>query len=201
MKPEHPHTLQAVSIFKVREQAAIVAALRNEAENHRQQEQWSDALNAYAEALALAPQALFAISGKEEAVKRLNIDTALEELIARPVLLQDEEQRDLAARLLDQANRLEPQGPRLRSQIEQVRALVQRANTDVTVTLASDNATEVTIYHVGRIGTFLTKEIELKPGRYTIIGTKRGYRDTRLIIEIDPGTHEQPITITCDEPI
>ena len=45
------------------------------------------------------------------------------------------------------------------------------------------------------------REIELKPGRYTVMGTREGFRDVRREITIAPGASGQTISVTCVEPI
>ena len=70
------------------------------------------------------------------------------------------------------------------------------------VTLESDNKTEVMVYKVGRIGTFLTKTLELRPGAYTVTGKRRGYRDVRIQLVVEPGVIPgKPVIIRCEERI
>jgi hypothetical protein len=70
------------------------------------------------------------------------------------------------------------------------------------VALASDNLTEVTIHRVGRLGTFERKDMELLPGRYTVVGVRPGYRDVRRQLDLLPGREAPPpLTIRCEEPI
>ncbi|HEY6926270.1 MAG TPA: protein kinase [Steroidobacteraceae bacterium] len=71
----------------------------------------------------------------------------------------------------------------------------------VRLLLVSDSATDVAIPGVGEFGTFARHEIDLKPGRYTIIGTRDGYRDVRREITIAPGQEGQPIRVSCSDPI
>ncbi len=63
----------------------------------------------------------------------------------------------------------------------------------------SDNATEVVIYRVGRLGRFNRRELQLRPGRYTAIGSRPGYRDVRKVFEIPAGTEQATLRIRCEE--
>lgn len=76
-------------------------------------------------------------------------------------------------------------------------------NTDkpVRLSLVSDSATDVAIPGIGELGTFARRDIELKPGRYTVIGTRDGYRDVRRDIVIAPGKEGQAIRVSCSDPI
>jgi serine/threonine protein kinase/tetratricopeptide (TPR) repeat protein len=71
----------------------------------------------------------------------------------------------------------------------------------VRLSLVSDNATAVAIPSIGQFGTFAKREIELKPGKYTVIGTRDGYRDVRRDITIAPGQGNQTISVSCSDPI
>ncbi len=74
-------------------------------------------------------------------------------------------------------------------------------NKPVRLSLVSDNATDVAIPSIGQFGTFAKRDIELKPGTYTVIGTRDGYRDVRRDITIAPGQESQTIRVSCSDPI
>jgi hypothetical protein len=65
----------------------------------------------------------------------------------------------------------------------------------------SDNRTQVTITTVGSFGTFARRDIELKPGHYTVVGTREGYREVRHDITVSPGEQYLTVNISCSEPI
>ena len=71
----------------------------------------------------------------------------------------------------------------------------------IAVALTSDNQTDVTIYRIGRLGLFERKDMELLPGRYTIVGTRSGFRDVRRELTVLPGQVPPPVAIRCEEPI
>jgi len=54
---------------------------------------------------------------------------------------------------------------------------------------------------VGFFGAFERKQVELKPGKYTVTGRRSGFRDVRREITVSPGQAEQIIVIRCLEPI
>ena len=58
---------------------------------------------------------------------------------------------------------------------------------------------EVTVYQVGRLGAFATHQIKLRPGAYTAIGSRAGYRDVRVRFAVMPGAPIKPIVIRCTE--
>lgn len=120
---------------------------------------------------------------------------------ARPERLFSSEVRAAARNSLVRASAIEPAGPVLRRQIEAVDKLVAAAEVPIAVALTSDNQTDVTIYRIGRLGLFERKDMELLPGRYTIVGTRSGFRDVRRELTVLPGQVPSPVAIRCEEPI
>ncbi len=73
--------------------------------------------------------------------------------------------------------------------------------TPLTVQLVSDNVTDVSIYKVGKLGTFQTRELDLRPGTYVAVGSRPGYRDVRLEFRVAPEIDLQPVVVRCEEAI
>ena len=69
------------------------------------------------------------------------------------------------------------------------------------MTLRSDNETEVIVYKVARLGRFEQRQLTLRPGTYTAVGTRLGYRDVRREIVVLHDAIPAPITIACVEKI
>ncbi len=192
---------QAERLLAEKEKQAFINSSREHAETYRKNEQWQQALDLYTRILSTAPDALFAVAGREEAGKRLKLDTSLTDAIGKPHRLQDERQQEMAQQLLAYAQQIKPQGPKLQSQIAALDTLLKKAALPVTVTLESDNQTDIAIYHVGRIGMFFSTQISLKPGTYTVVGSKIGYRDVRRTITIGSDGGDYRLVIKCEEPI
>jgi tetratricopeptide (TPR) repeat protein len=164
-------------------------------------EMWDEAMSRYREALEVDPTLSFAIEGLDRAQSRSDLASKLDALIASPSLLLSEAVLDDAEKVLAEARAIEDPGPNHQSKTQQLAALIDVASTPITVTIVSDNLTEVTVYRVDELGTFSTKELKLKPGRYTAIGARRGYRDVRQQFTVLPGRENGPITVVCVEPI
>ncbi len=82
-----------------------------------------------------------------------------------------------------------------------VEASPARADKTVRISLLSDNVTDVEIPQIGSLGTFVRREIDLKPGKYTVIGTRAGFKDVRRDVTIEPGKETLTISVVCEEPI
>ncbi len=165
------------------------------------EERWTEALEIYDEALARDPSLQFAQAGKAAVAPRAELGKRLQTLIDRPERLAAEEVRAEAERLMARARGLSNQGPVIRSQVARLELLLPMFDQPVTLSLESDNATEVAIQRVGFLGAFDRRQVELKPGKYTVTGRRSGFRDVRREITVAPGQSEQTIVIRCLEPI
>ena len=54
---------------------------------------------------------------------------------------------------------------------------------------------------MGNLGSFTAKQMDLKPGKYTLVGTRQGYRDVRQEFTIEPGKKAPTIIVQCEEKI
>jgi serine/threonine protein kinase/tetratricopeptide (TPR) repeat protein len=183
--------LSARGYSSIRQRAAALEA----------EERWTDAFNEYDAALKVDPSLVFAQQGRARAAARADLSRALQDLIDRPERLAAPAVREEAENLLKRAAGADPSGPVLRSQIQRLQILLPEFDTPVRLELVSDNATQVQIQRVGTFGTFSRREIELKPGKYTVVGTRPGFRDVRRDVTIAPGRDVQTISVSCVEPI
>lgn len=175
-------------------------SLHTRAEDAEADERWDDALAAYTSILKSDPSQAFAQEGRDRARTRLDLNDSLQALIDRPDLLASAEARSRAATLLQSAQQVSSPGPTLRLQMARVSALLPEFEKPVHLSLVSDGLTQVTVMDVGSFGGFTRRDVELKPGRYTLLGTRDGYRDVRRDISVSPG-QTQTISVTCYDPL
>ena len=119
----------------------------------------------------------------------------------RPERLSDDTVYSQTQRLLQQARGLQQPGPVLRQQMARVAGVLRMAITPIAVLLESDEETEVTVYKVAKLGTFRRQQLELKPGTYTAVGVRNGYRDVRRKFTLSHDQTAQVIEIACTDPI
>ena len=91
--------------------------------------------------------------------------------------------------------------PKLIKKISLAEKIVNDASTIINVKIRSDNKTNIIIYKVAKIGKISETSLELRPGKYTIVGSRTGYVDYREIIKITADDHERLITVQCREKI
>lgn len=178
-----------------------LAELEQRAARLASEERWPEALAIYDEALARDPSLQFAQKGREAVEPRAELGKRLQALIDKPERLAEDNVREEAQRLIARAQSLPNQGPVIRSQVSRLELLLPTFNQPVMLALESDNITEVAIQRVGFFGAFEKRQVELKPGKYTVTGKRSGFRDVRREITVAPGQGEQIIVIRCLEPI
>jgi tetratricopeptide (TPR) repeat protein len=201
LQPDSPETEAAMAELRATQTADRLGKLQRKAQNLEAQEAWSGAVANYEEALAVDPTLVFAQEGLARAQPRARLDSELREALAAPERLSDPAVARNLEKVLAQARAVAPQGTLLSTQIEQLTQLLARANTPVTVTLRSDQLTAVLVQRVARLGQFGEHSLALRPGTYTAVGTRDGYRDVRKTFTVSPDSPPDPIFIACTDPV
>ncbi len=151
--------------------------------------------------MSVDPDLQFAKEGLQLASERAALHSRLQEFIENPDSLSQPRTMQAATDLLLAMSRITPAGPRLNDQKEQLSRLLKRAATPLTIELVSDNKTQVSIFRVGKLGTFENRQLDLRPGTYVAVGSRPGYRDVRLEFRVAPEVNNEPIVVECEEPI
>ncbi len=178
-----------------------IARLRQQGRAAEKAERWDRARQAYEEALAVDPALEFASSGAARSRERIRIDKRLRYYLDRPEALSSERYLQEARDLLFTAEGLTPRGPQLAAQIQTLESYIQAAQTLIPVTVISDGETEVAVLRVARLGRITSETLELRPGIYTIVGSRNGFKDVRRTIRIEADQPAQQVTIACQEKI
>jgi hypothetical protein len=191
----------ALKQLEAERRLAEILRLSREADDFKARENWTAAIGSYERILKLDSTVISAAAGLEQSRKRLELDNRLQDVIANPDRLADEDVWQAASQLLAYARTVEPAGDTLGAQTAELNRLLQRAKTPVAVRFRSDNQTDVVIYKVGKLGRFQEKSIDLKPGTYTAVGVRSGYRDVRRNFRVAPEAETPSIVIACEDPI
>jgi tetratricopeptide (TPR) repeat protein len=178
-----------------------IASLRQQAAELEAQEHWRQAIAVYDTALRLDPALAFAKQGKARDEGRAELAESLQEIIDHPARLSYPSVKDEAVNLLQEAREQAHMGPALQAQVERLAQLLPQLDRPVLLSLISDNSTQVSIPSIGVLGSFGKREIHLKPGTYTVVGTRDGYRAVHQEFTVEPGQQMVSITVTCSEPI
>ncbi len=183
------------------EQRYRLNALKEQGRDLEQQERWREAADKYAAALAIDPHVGFAAEGRKRSLEMAAIFEQVARYIDAPERLESAAPLVNARRLLEALKGLSDPGPELARKLVALERLIAQASTPVPIMLQSDNQTDVTVYKVGRLGRFGQRQLQLRPGRYTAVGARAGYRDVRVEFRVAPGESAGPIVIRCEERI
>ncbi len=177
---------------------ARIEAYRQKAAAAEQGESWTQALDAYVQVLEIDANIQFAAQGKERALDRIRIGRRIDFFLQQPAALESDHQLENALALIAEIKEINPKGAQLSDRFEQLVRIVGAAQTPVKIIIESDALTEVVVYKIGKLGRFESRELSLRPGTYTAVGTRDGYQDVRKKITIEPGQDPVRIAVRCE---
>ncbi len=201
LKPDASEATTALTQTENQHTQIQINQLLETARQKEKKEAWAAAKSAYQKALDLDKSVVNARIGLIRTSTRDDFDSAIESVLKDQLRLADETVYQQAQQLHTEAKAITNPGPRLQKQIQHLERALQLAVAPVTVHLKSDNQTDVTLYKVGNLGNFVKREMTLKPGHYTAVGIREGYRDVRREFSISPGSDIKTIVIQCVEKI
>lgn len=199
--PNSPEPDDGLDQVKLAKQLDTIKAHKEAAEDYEASEQWQEAIREYEAALAIDNSLTFAQRGAERARHRLEISEKLDRFLDQPTIMQDDEELAAAKKLIAEASRIDKPGPQLKKKINDLSHYVSLAREPITLKVTSDNRTRVTVYKVGRLGRIESTELELYPGKYTILGEREGYRDVQETVTLLAGQGPESVYVSCTEKI
>ena len=201
LSPGAPEVADALARAAAGQRREEIAAGIQKALALENSETWHEAEKTFMAVLTVDPEAAAALKGHERASYRADLDDKLDYHLRNPGRLTSPEVLEDASTLLEEAWGVRPAGPRLAEQMKRLEQLIETASTPVPVVLESDNLTEIMVHRVGRLGTFSRHELSLRPGTYTAVGSRAGFRDVRVRFAVAPGTPQKPVVIRCTDAI
>jgi len=178
-----------------------ISALTAEAQHFEGNEDWGFAAQSYQQILDLASNSALAIDGVARNQQRATLLTKLDDHLARKERLSSVQISNQVEVLLQEIASLDNPGNNIIQRATKLEGLLKLSKQPVSILLQSDNQTDVVIFKVGKFGQFENKKIELKPGKYTIVGSRAGFRDVRKILTVAAEMDSNSISIRCEEPI
>jgi len=189
------------------QQARLKASIESQLRNAREAAvagQWLDAKAAFEQVLQTAPGINSIQSEIEQINLRITHQTALNDFLADPARLQSDTQLKSAQTLAIEISQLAPPFGSLRALLPKLTRLITIARRPVVLTINSDEKTQITVLRRGQdgqLGTLRQRALTLIPGRYTLTGSRTGYRDVRQDITLDGEESGTTITIICEDKI
>lgn len=199
LRPGAPEVADGLARVAAAERRSQVEGGTLEGLRFEESEAWKKAEQVYDQVLEIDPEAAGAVAGRERAARRATLDDMLEYHIRNPGRLTSPSVFEDAEDVLEQAREVDPKGPRLERQLSQLTRILEIASTPVPVVVVSDTLTDVVIYRVDRLGAFSRRELMLRPGTYTAVGSRTGFRDVRVRFNVAAGAASEPVTVVCTE--
>ncbi len=178
-----------------------ISILSAEAKHFENLEEWEYAKQSYQQILNIDPNHSLAQSGVKRSAIRASTLIRLGEYLDNKDRLYTETVANEAQALLMEANSLNNPGNKILQLSKKLEKILAMARQPITITLLSDNQTDIAIFKVGKFGRFENHKIILKPGKYTVVGSRPGFRDVRKIITVSIDMKDKNILVQCEEPI
>ena len=199
LKPGDPVAIDGLNQTKQNCLLMKLDRLRSTAELAKTEGRWTDAVAAYDRALLLDRSVRYARDGREDLRALIAMIKTMDRYLDDPHILSLDEEYAKAKKTHTAATDQTGRGPTFDAKKSEFRTLMDRAGKPLPLVLVSDSITEVSIYHIGRLGTFERHELNLRPGRYTLLGSSDGCRDVRMTIVVEPAM--LPVSVSCQERI
>lgn len=161
---------------------------------------WESARNLYQELVQMEPELKEAKDGLLRTGRMIRSILRYEKLLE---VAKSEAQRSefqLAIRTFDDAMKSKPGYLALTDEGERLRNFLQLQSQPVNMTLVSDGSTWVSVQGptTRKPEKFDSTNVSLLPGKYFIIGRKKGYQDVRFSLQIRGGMKQDPITVSAN---
>jgi tetratricopeptide (TPR) repeat protein len=180
---------------------ARIEALSKKAIAAENAENWEEALTSYEAVLRVDSAIQFAEQGKQRVVKYLQIEKRMKYYLEKPTVLESDSYLEKATQLVTEVENMDLKGLRLANNLKRLKDLVRLARTPVQVIIESDSLTEIIIYKVGDLGRFSTREVNLRPGTYTVVGARDGFKDVRQKFMVKAGQGPLRVIVKCSDKI
>lgn len=160
---------------------------------------WESARNLYQELVQMEPELQEAKDGLLRTGRMIRSILRYETLIEVAKTEAQRTEFQLAIRTFDEAMKSKPEYLALTDEGERLRKFLQLQSQPVTVTLISDGSTWVSVQgpSMRKPEKFDSTNVNLLPGKYFVIGRKKGYQDVRFGIQIRGGMSQDPITVSA----
>ncbi len=203
-KPEDITAKSALRQALASDKRTSLRSLLSNAKRFEANEQWASALSNYQTVLQRDANQVSANIGRIRSQARLDLDAALKSTLQDRLALSRGTNNAKAQKLLADAQAINNKGPVLKQQIAELSDSLALIQQTVKVSFNSDTLTKVTLRKAGakriELGKFSEKKLALKPGRYTVTGTRLGFQDVRTEIELRPGAKGvQRFTVACTQ--
>ncbi len=161
--------------------------------------QWKEALDAYRETLQLEPEMRDAVEGYIRCSTMIRTLIQFNTLIENAQQLASKAEFQAAIRAFSQAGDIKP-NYRLpnEDQVQQLGALLKSQSQPIEVMFKSDGKTWFSITNYRMPTQMESATVKMYPGDYEIRGTRKGFRDVLMLLQVRNGTPPPTVTVVCN---
>jgi tetratricopeptide (TPR) repeat protein len=162
------------------------------------QHQWKEARDAYSETMQLQPDHADAKEGYIRAGAVIRALLEYEKRIDAAEVLANKNEFQNARAQFNEAMAVKPDYLVTSERVQQLRSLIMAQSQPVDVTFKSDGRTYVQITNFKMLSQFDTMVVKIFPGDYEIVGRRKGYVDTRMMLQVRNGVPPPTVTVACN---
>ncbi|HVS51263.1 MAG TPA: hypothetical protein VHD62_02815 [Opitutaceae bacterium] len=166
---------------------------------YENQHQWKEARDAYNETLQLEPDQQDAREGYIRAGNVIRALLEYDRLIDAAEELANKAEFQAAYRRFNDAMNSKPTYLEASDRVLQLRALLVQQTQPVEVTFKSDGKTWVSIGTFKAPSQFESASFKIYPGDYQVKGSRRGYRDVNMSLQVRNGTQPPAVVVECTD--
>lgn len=161
---------------------------------------WPEARDLYQELVNLEPDLQEAKDGLLRSGRMIRNILRYETLIDAAKVEAKRADFQMAVRTFDRAMQSKPDYLDLTDEGERLRTFLQLQSQPVSVDFFSDGSTWVSVQGPSHRKPEKIDEttLSLLPGKYFVIGRRKGYQDVRFSLQIRGGVAQAPLTVVCE---
>jgi tetratricopeptide (TPR) repeat protein len=175
---------------------AVQKAL-NKAYAFENEHQWVEAHDAYEQVLKLEKNHADATDGFIRTNTVIRALLSYKTYIEAARQLADRTEFQAAIRRFNDAMAVKPSYLVPDEATERLHAMLMQQNTPVEVTIKSDGKTWVSITNFRAPKQFETETFKILPGNYEVRGTRRGYKDVIMSLQVRGGSQLPIVNVVC----
>ena len=198
-RPDNEIAQAAVIDINKQRTVHTINTLRGVAEEHESADRLEQALAVYREILDLDGSLSFALAGEKRLSELVSLMKMMTTFLEDPESLSSSERWAQSTNAVQLARPYRGISDLFDSTLQQFEGLLVEYSKPVRVVIESDNLTDVRLSTEGDLGKFNRKEIEMRPGKYLLVGSCDGFRDVRKHVVVKPLM--EPVSIRCGQPI
>jgi len=162
-------------------------------------QEWIVAKSAFQEALDYEPTSQQAQDGLATAEEQIAREERLKQFLLEAETFERNGEFEKALIVLREGRQVADPSGVVSDKIQLLESILEEQSKPQIVKIISDSMTEIEVYKVGKFEPSQELNLKLRPGEYTIVGSRLMYRDVRYSLVVKVGEAPDPIEVICQE--